>query len=49
MEKARCEWVGSDDLMIAYHDIEWGVPVHDDRKLFEFIVLDAMQRGSTGA
>jgi DNA-3-methyladenine glycosylase I len=45
MEKARCEWVGSDDLMIAYHDTEWGVPVHDDRKLFEVIVLDAMQAG----
>jgi DNA-3-methyladenine glycosylase I len=45
MEKARCEWVGSNDLMIAYHDTEWGVPVHDDRKLFEFIVLDAMQAG----
>ena len=45
MEKARCDWVGSDDLMMAYHDTEWGVPVHDDRKLFEFIVLDAMQAG----
>jgi DNA-3-methyladenine glycosylase I len=45
MEKARCKWVGSDDLMIAYHDTEWVVPVHDDRELFEFIVLDAMQAG----
>ena len=45
MDKARCEWVGSDDLMIAYHDAEWGVPLHDDRKLFEFMVLDAMQAG----
>ncbi|HEX4864552.1 MAG TPA: DNA-3-methyladenine glycosylase I [Acidimicrobiales bacterium] len=45
MEKARCDWVGSDDLMIGYHDVEWGVPLHDDRKLFEFMVLDAMQAG----
>ena len=45
MDKARCEWVGSDGLMIAYHDTEWGVPIHDDRKLFEFMVLDAMQAG----
>ncbi len=41
----RCTWVGSDPLMVAYHDTEWGVPVHDDQKLFEFIVLDAMQAG----
>jgi len=41
----RCEWVGNDPLMIEYHDKEWGVPVHDDRKLFEFLVLDAMQAG----
>ncbi|MCJ7583121.1 MAG: DNA-3-methyladenine glycosylase I, partial [Candidatus Aminicenantes bacterium] len=41
----RCEWVGSDPLMIEYHDKEWGVPVHDDTKLFEFLVLDAMQAG----
>jgi DNA-3-methyladenine glycosylase I len=45
MEKRRCEWVGEDPMMIAYHDTEWGVPVHDDRKLFEFMVLDAMQAG----
>jgi DNA-3-methyladenine glycosylase I len=43
--KKRCEWVGRDPLMIQYHDKEWGVPVHDDRKLFEFLVLDAMQAG----
>ncbi|MDP7421188.1 MAG: DNA-3-methyladenine glycosylase I, partial [bacterium] len=36
----RCLWPGDDPLMITYHDKEWGVPVHDDRKLFEFIVLD---------
>lgn len=41
----RCSWVGSDPLMVAYHDTEWGVPVHDDRKLFEYMVLDAMQAG----
>lgn len=41
----RCEWVGSDPLMIEYHDKEWGVPVHDDTRLFEFLVLDAMQAG----
>ena len=43
--KKRCEWVGSDPLMIEYHDKEWGVPVHDDTRLFEFLVLDAMQAG----
>jgi DNA-3-methyladenine glycosylase I len=41
----RCSWVGDDPLMVAYHDTEWGVPVHDDQKLFEFMVLDAMQAG----
>lgn len=40
-----CEWPGNDRLMIMYHDIEWGVPVHDDNKLFEFMVLDAFQAG----
>lgn len=39
MELIRCAWVGTDPLMIQYHDAEWGVPVHDDRKLFEFMVL----------
>jgi DNA-3-methyladenine glycosylase I len=41
----RCIWPGTDDLMLAYHDQEWGVPVHDDLKWFEFIVLDAFQAG----
>ena len=41
----RCAWVGQDPLMTAYHDTEWGTPNHDDRKIFEFIVLDAMQAG----
>jgi DNA-3-methyladenine glycosylase I len=40
-----CNWPGTDPLMIAYHDNEWGVPLHDDRKLFEFLVLDAFQAG----
>ena len=40
----RCAWVGS-DMMIRYHDEEWGVPVHDDRKLFEFLILEGFQAG----
>jgi len=43
--KHRCLWPGDDPLMQQYHDEEWGVPVHDDRKWFEFIVLDAFQAG----
>ena len=41
----RCPWVGDDSLMILYHDREWGVPVHDDNKLFEFLILDCFQAG----
>lgn len=41
----RCAWPGSDEITIRYHDEEWGVPVHDDLKWFEFIVLDAFQAG----
>ena len=41
----RCEWVARDPLLIEYHDREWGVPVHDDRLLYEFLVLDAFQAG----
>jgi DNA-3-methyladenine glycosylase I len=41
----RCGWSADHPLMIEYHDTEWGVPVHDDRKLFEFLVLDAAQAG----
>ena len=44
-DKKRCPWPLGNDLMIKYHDEEWGVPVHDDRKLFEFFVLDAFQAG----
>ncbi len=40
----RCDWV-SDDIHIKYHDTEWGVPLHNDKKLFEFLVLDTMQAG----
>lgn len=45
----RCAWANSDPLMAAYHDTEWGVPVHDDRRLFEFLVLDAFQAGLSWA
>ena len=41
----RCAWVGDDPLYIAYHDTEWGVPEHDDRALFEKLVLDGFQAG----
>jgi DNA-3-methyladenine glycosylase I len=43
--KKRCEWCGSDPLYVAYHDEEWGVPVHDDPLLFEFLVLEGAQAG----
>jgi len=42
---STCEWPTGDPLMIRYHDEEWGVPLHDDDKLFEFMVLDAFQAG----
>jgi len=41
----RCTWPTDDPLMIAYHDTEWGVPLHNDQKLYEFIVLDGAQAG----
>jgi DNA-3-methyladenine glycosylase I len=44
-DRVRCEWSGSDPLYIRYHDTEWGVPVHDDRKLFEFLALEGAQAG----
>jgi DNA-3-methyladenine glycosylase I len=44
-EKERCWWPGSDPVYIDYHDREWGVPVRDDRKLFEFLVLEGAQAG----
>ncbi len=43
--RQRCNWSTNDPLMLAYHDTEWGVPVHDDVKLFELLVLDAFQAG----
>ena len=46
MNVKRCEWVNVDDaLMLLYHDREWGMPIHDDRKHFEFLVLEAAQAG----
>lgn len=41
----RCEWCGSDPAYVAYHDEEWGVPAHDDRHLFEMLVLEGAQAG----
>ena len=43
--ETRCAWAGSDPLYMAYHDQEWGVPVHDDRVLFEFLILEGAQAG----
>jgi DNA-3-methyladenine glycosylase I len=43
--RVRCAWASSDPLYIDYHDREWGVPVHDDRKLFEFLILEGAQAG----
>jgi len=43
--RQRCAWVPSDPLYVAYHDLEWGVPVHDERKLFEMLVLEGAQAG----
>src|SRR5436853_555065 len=50
MVKKRCGWVGADSpLMLEYHDREWGVPIHDDRKHFEFLVLEGAQAGLSWA
>lgn len=43
--RARCTWAGTDPLYVAYHDREWGVPLHDDRRLFEFVILEGAQAG----
>ena len=43
--KTRCTWAGTDPDYIRYHDREWGVPVHDDRRLFEFLILEGAQAG----
>lgn len=46
MEKIqRCEWAGPEQIYIDYHDKEWGIPVHDDKKLFEMLILEGMQAG----
>lgn len=45
MNKTRCTWPGQDPLYVAYHDQEWGVPVYDDRDLFEKLILDGFQAG----
>ena len=44
-KRTRCAWAGTDPRMIAYHDDEWGMPVHDDHKFFEFLVLEGAQAG----
>ena len=43
--KPRCRWVGTDPIYVKYHDTEWGVPLHDDRTLFEFLILEGAQAG----
>jgi DNA-3-methyladenine glycosylase I len=43
--KSRCSWSAADPLYIKYHDTEWGVPLHNDRRLFEFLILDGAQAG----
>lgn len=45
--KRRCAWAGEHPAMLRYHDEEWGVPVHDDRRLFEFLILEGAQAGLT--
>jgi len=45
MTESRCEWCTDNDLMRAYHDTEWGVPLRDDQKLFEFLILEGAQSG----
>lgn len=45
MDKNRCAWVTEDKIYQDYHDLEWGVPLHDDRRLFEMLILEGMQAG----
>lgn len=45
MTLERCNWCGTEPLYVAYHDQEWGVPVYDDRRLFEFLILESAQAG----
>ena len=49
MSPARCPWCGDQDIYVAYHDQEWGVPLHDERGLFEFLVLEGAQAGLSWA
>ena len=44
-EKTRCAWCGTEPFYVAYHDTEWGVPLHDERGLFEFLILEGAQAG----
>ena len=44
-ERFRCPWAGTDPDYVAYHDVEWGLPVHDDRSHFEFLILEGAQAG----
>ena len=48
-EPTRCDWAGTDPAMVAYHDTEWGVPVHDDPTHFEFLILEGAQAGLSWA
>ena len=41
----RCAWTNNDELLISYHDQEWGIPVHDESRLFEFLILEGAQAG----
>lgn len=43
--RRRCDWAAVDPLLVEYHDVEWGVPEHEDRRLFEFLILDGAQAG----
>ena len=45
MDKSRCDWCGNDPLYMSYHDHEWGVPLFEDKLLFEFLVLETLQAG----
>lgn len=45
MNKTRCGWVSDDPIYVIYHDEEWGVPVYDDQRLFEFLILETFQAG----
>jgi DNA-3-methyladenine glycosylase I len=49
MTQTRCDWSRADNLMMAYHDTEWGVPLYDDHQLFEFLILEGMQAGLSWA